>query len=98
MILRARTGTRRSGMATTHVSIKKHFARLKDPRINRRKRHLLIDIVVIAICAVICGADSWPQVALFGQKRLDWLKTFLSLDRKSTRLNSSHQIISYAVF
>ncbi len=66
-------------MATTHVSIKKHFARLKDARINRRKRHLLIDIVVIAICAVICGADSWPQVALFGQKRLDWLKTFLSL-------------------
>src|SRR5207244_2310575 len=48
MILRARTGTRRSGMATTHVSIKKHFARLKDPRPNRRKRHLLIDIVVIA--------------------------------------------------
>ena len=66
-------------MAPTHVSIKKHFARLKDPRLNRRKRHLLIDIVVIAICAVICGADSWPQIALFARKRLDWLKTFLSL-------------------
>jgi predicted transposase YbfD/YdcC len=66
-------------MATTHVSIKKHFARLKDPRLNRCKRHLLIDIVVIAICAVICGADSWPQIALFARKRLDWLKTFLSL-------------------
>ncbi len=66
-------------MAQTHVSIKKHFARLKDPRINRRKRHLLIDLVVIAVCAVIRGADSWPQVALFGKKRLPWLKTFLDL-------------------
>jgi predicted transposase YbfD/YdcC len=63
----------------THVSIKKHFTRLKDPRISRRRRHLLIDLVVIAVCAVICGADSWPQIALFARKRLPWLKTFLAL-------------------
>jgi predicted transposase YbfD/YdcC len=66
-------------MAPTHTSIKLHFARLKDPRINRRKRHLLIDLVVIAIGAVICGANTWPQVALFAKKRLQWLKTFLAL-------------------
>jgi predicted transposase YbfD/YdcC len=62
-----------------HVSIKKHFAHLKDPRLNRRKRHQLIDLVVIAVCAVICGCESWPQIALFGKKRLTWLKTFLAL-------------------
>jgi predicted transposase YbfD/YdcC len=66
-------------MAASHVSIRKHFARLKDPRINRRKRHLLIDLVVIAVCAVICGCDSWPKIALFARKRRQWLQTFLEL-------------------
>mgnify|MGYP003576402418 CR=1 FL=1 len=66
-------------MATAHVSIRKHFARLKDPRINRRKRHLLIDIITIAVCAVICGCDSWPKFALYGRKRRPWLQTFLEL-------------------
>jgi predicted transposase YbfD/YdcC len=66
-------------MAASHVSIRKHFARLKDPRINRRKRHLLLDIVVIAVCAVICGCDSWPKIALFARKRRQWLQTFLDL-------------------
>jgi predicted transposase YbfD/YdcC len=66
-------------MAASHVSIRKHFARLKDPRINRRKRHLLIDLVVIAVCAVICGCDSWPKIALFARKRRKWLQSFLEL-------------------
>jgi predicted transposase YbfD/YdcC len=66
-------------MAPAHISIRKHFARLKDPRINRRKRHLLIDIIVIAVCAVICGCDSWPKIALFARKRRLWLQTFLEL-------------------
>jgi predicted transposase YbfD/YdcC len=57
----------------------RHFRRLKDPRINRRKRHSLEAILVIAICAVIAGADDFQEVALFGQKRLDWLKRFLDL-------------------
>ena len=61
------------------LSIKRHFATLKDPRWNRRKRHLLIDIVVIAVCGVICGADDWQQIATFAQLRHDWLKKFLRL-------------------
>lgn len=66
-------------MTCTPISIRKHFARLPDPRINRRRRHLLIDLIVIAICAVLCGCDSWPAVALFARKRLPWLRTFLAL-------------------
>ncbi len=66
-------------MATAHVSIRKYFSRLTDPRINRRKRHLLIDIITIAVCAVICGCDSWPKIALFARKRRQWLQTFLEL-------------------
>src|SRR5437870_6514124 len=56
-----------------------HFAALPDPRIDRTKRHQLLDIIAIAICAVICGADSWVEVEWFGQAKLPWLRTFLEL-------------------
>ena len=60
-------------------SIAKHFGKVKDPRIERSKRHKLIDIFLIAICGVICGADSWVDIEMFGKSKLDWLKTFLKL-------------------
>jgi predicted transposase YbfD/YdcC len=55
------------------------FAKLKDPRMNRTKRHSLSDILAIAICAVICGADGWAQVAKFGRCKQEWFTTFLDL-------------------
>lgn len=60
-------------------SIAKHFSKVKDPRIDRTKRHRLLDIIIIAICGVICGADSWVDIELFGKTKIDWLKTFLRL-------------------
>jgi predicted transposase YbfD/YdcC len=66
-------------MARTACTIQKYFRKLKDPRINRRKKHLLMDIIVIAICAVICGCDDWQQVHTFATVRQEWLKTFLPL-------------------
>lgn len=59
-----------------------HFASLPDPRIDRTKRHQLLDILTIAICAVLCGADSWVDVELFGQAKLGWLRTFLALPHR----------------
>jgi predicted transposase YbfD/YdcC len=56
-----------------------HFGDLKDPRIDRTKLHKLLDILVIAICAAICGADNWEDVAGFGEAQLAWFKTFLEL-------------------
>jgi predicted transposase YbfD/YdcC len=61
------------------LSIRDHFAELPDPRIERPKRHSLLDIVTIALCAVICGADSWVDVELFGHAKVSWLRTFLAL-------------------
>jgi predicted transposase YbfD/YdcC len=55
------------------------FSQLKDPRVNRTKKHLLSDILTLAICAVICGADGWVQVALFGRTKRKWFGTFLEL-------------------
>lgn len=59
--------------------IEEHFGELKDPRIGRTKRHELLDIVAIAMCAVICGADSWVDIELFGNSKRQWLERFLSL-------------------
>ena len=62
-----------------HVSILDHFADLDDPRVERTRRHKLVDIIAIAICAIICGADSWVHVDLFGRSKLEWFQTFLEL-------------------
>jgi predicted transposase YbfD/YdcC len=66
-------------MVLSTLAVAKHFARLRDPRRNHRKKHLLMDIIVITLCAVICGANDWQQVVTFGDKRYVWLKTFLAL-------------------
>ncbi len=55
------------------------FSKLGDPRVERTKKHQLLDIVTIAICAVIGGADNWVEVAEFGQSKEAWFKTFLDL-------------------
>ncbi|WP_375501428.1 ISAs1 family transposase [uncultured Nostoc sp.] len=61
------------------ITIADHFAVIQDPRIDRRKRHNLIDIMMIAICAVICGADGWVGIETYGCAKYEWLKTFLEL-------------------
>jgi predicted transposase YbfD/YdcC len=61
------------------VSISDHFADLEDPRIDRTKLHKLFDIITVAICAVICGADSWVEIEEFGNAKIDWFRTFLEL-------------------
>src|SRR5215510_14808583 len=60
-------------------TIIEHFDTLEDPRIERTKLHLLIDIVTITICAVICGADGPSDIEQYGHEKYEWLKTFLSL-------------------
>jgi len=64
---------------TPVATITEHFSELKDPRVDRTKLHPLHDIVVIAICAAICGADTWVDIENFGKAKHDWLKQFLKL-------------------
>ena len=61
------------------VAIRERFSALTDPRMERTKRHLLLDMVVIALCAAICGANGWADVERFGKAKLDWLSQFLDL-------------------
>jgi hypothetical protein len=51
------------------ITIADHFSMMSDPRIERTKRHKLIDILTIAICAVICGADGWVGIETYGCAR-----------------------------
>ena len=61
------------------ATIMEHFADIEDPRVDHTKDHDLLDIIIIAICAVICGADGWVGIERFGNAKLVWLETFLDL-------------------
>src|SRR5438093_6687522 len=56
-----------------------HFQNLPDPRVDRSKEHDLIDILVIAICTLLCGGEGFNDMEDFGHAKLDWFKTFLRL-------------------
>jgi predicted transposase YbfD/YdcC len=63
---------------TPVVTIAEHFGDLEDVRADNVS-HQLLEIIVIAICAVICGADGWVDVETFGEAKQDWLSRFLEL-------------------
>ena len=69
--------------------ISEHFLSLKDPRKGGMVDHKLMALITITICAVICGANNWVEVELFGQRRRVWLEQFLEL---------SHGIASHDTF
>lgn len=60
-------------------NLEPYFGELPDPRKGQNVQHPLLSIVSIAICAVICGADNWVDVEMFGQAKQAWLETFLAL-------------------
>jgi predicted transposase YbfD/YdcC len=66
-------------MTKKAASIETCFANLSDPRVSGRCDHKLIDIIIIAICAVICNADDWVAVETFGKVNEAWLRQFLEL-------------------
>jgi predicted transposase YbfD/YdcC len=67
-------------MCTTDaLSLREHLESLPDPRLDRQKRHKLIDIITITICAVIGGAETWTDIQAFGKAKEQWFRTFLEL-------------------
>jgi predicted transposase YbfD/YdcC len=57
----------------------RYFAELRDPRVERSRRHLLQDIVLIAIAAILSGAGGWDEIERYGKAKKSWLKSFLAL-------------------
>src|SRR5262245_57315837 len=64
---------------TVNASIVEHFQTLEDPRIERTKKHLLLDILIIAVCTLLTGGEGFQDMALFGKSKRQWLQTFLAL-------------------
>lgn len=61
------------------LTIADYFHDLDDPRVERTKRHQLIDIITITLLAIICGAEGWVSIETYGQAKYQWLKKFLEL-------------------
>lgn len=61
------------------VELLNYLTIVKDPRLDRKKLHLLTDILFIAVCASLCGCDTWEDIYLFAQVREDWLRKFIEL-------------------
>ena len=57
----------------------KYFAELTDPRVERNREHVLEEILLIAVAAVLSGAESWNDMEEYGNAKLDWLQSFLRL-------------------
>ena len=61
------------------VALLEHYSTVVDPRVERTRKHLLTDLLSIAICGFICGVDNWVELEDFGKAKLNWFKTFLRL-------------------
>jgi predicted transposase YbfD/YdcC len=66
-------------MARSKVVLRECFSVVRDPRREHQRFHNLWDIIAITICAVLAGADCWPEVAAYGRCKQDWLESFLEL-------------------
>jgi predicted transposase YbfD/YdcC len=75
-------------------TIAEHFASVPDPRIDRTKRHQLVDILTIALCAVISGAESFDDIALYGRSKAEWLSTFLELPNGIPSHDTFNRVLS----
>gem|GEM_PF-2357491 len=53
-------------MDVSNITLISEFSKINDPRLDRRKLHKLIDIFVITVCAVICGANTWNEIEQYG--------------------------------
>jgi predicted transposase YbfD/YdcC len=68
-------------MQRPELTLVDHFCAIHDYRENHNKRHILVEIIVVAVCCVICGADNFTEIEIVGNEKIDWFRTFLSLPK-----------------
>src|SRR5215216_3590174 len=64
---------------TVALSLFASLGQVPDPRLERTRLHQLVDILVIAVCATICAAETWEEIAEFGHAKESWFRKFLTL-------------------
>ena len=62
------------------LSLQEAFSSLEDPRVERNKKHKLLDIILLTICAVISGAEGWEAIEQFGKEKEQWLRRWIDLE------------------
>jgi len=62
------------------VSLAAALLVIADPRVRGRSAHDLVEMLVVAVCATLCGADSFEEIELWAKERLDWLRRFMKLE------------------
>ena len=81
-------------MSRTKIAFAAYCAALPDPRVDRTKQHLLGEILVIAVCAVLAGADSFAESETFGQAKHAWLKRFLAWPNGLPSHDTFHRVFA----
>ena len=81
-------------MNRPELTLVEHFQSIQDYRENHNKQHLLIDIIVVAVCCVICGADNFVEIQTIASEKLDWLRTFLSLPNGIPSHDTFNRVVS----
>lgn len=75
-------------------SFLEYFSNLEDPRINRKKLYPLDEILLVVLCAVVCGAEGWADFKLFGEEKLDFLRTYLPFKNGVPSRNTFSRVFS----
>jgi len=71
-----------------------HFSVIEDPRIDRCKKHQLIDILFLSVCAVMSGAEGWEDIEDFGRAKLDWLQKYLAFSNGIPKHDTIARVLS----
>ena len=75
-------------------SLKESFCTINDPRIDRTKKHKLVDIIIIALFSMMCGMKGWEEIELFANEHIDWFKTFLELQNGIPSHDTFYRVFS----
>ena len=76
------------------ISLSDAFIVIQDPRIDRTKKHKLVDILIIALCATVCGVEGWEEIEIFAEEREDWFKKFLELPNGIPSHDTMYRVFS----
>lgn len=72
-----------------------YFNSIPDPRIERCKRHELMDILFLSICAVLCGAEGWEEIENFGTAQLVWLRSYFPFSNGIPKQDTIARVLSH---
>jgi len=78
----------------TLISLAGAFISIHDPRIDRAKKHNLVDIIMITLCGILCGMKGWEEIEIFAEKREEWFKGFLELPNGIPSHDTMYRVFS----